>query len=119
MAFFAHSDNHELLHPLILALLCFSQGLRKLYVFGGYRRKEDFLNDFFSLHVDTDEVEVISTAQGGLQDGANRADLAMPSVGHTQRATIDCEKNEIYVMTVRGNGFVLSSHFLNVQHCRA
>ena len=26
---------------------------------------------------------------------------AIPAVGHTQRATIDCEKSEIHVMTVR------------------
>ena len=31
----------------------------------------------------------------------NGAAAAMiPAVGHTQRATIDCERNEIHVMTV-------------------
>ena len=32
---------------------------------------------------------------------SNGAAAAMiPAVGHTQRATIDCERNEIHVMTV-------------------
>ena len=77
------------------------QGLRKLFVFGGYRKKDDLLNHFFSLNVDTDEVEVISTVHWGTLD-ANGGEVAMPSVGHTQRATIDCARNEIHVMTVRG-----------------
>jgi hypothetical protein len=37
------------------------QGLRKLFVFGGQRKRDEYLNDFFSINVDTDEVEVIST----------------------------------------------------------
>ena len=37
------------------------QGHRKLFIFGGQRKRDEYLNDFFSFNVDTDEVEVIST----------------------------------------------------------
>ena len=39
--------------------VCLLQGLRKLFIFGGQRRREDHLNDFFSYNVDTDEIEII------------------------------------------------------------
>lgn len=64
-----------------------------MFIFGGQRRRDDYLNDFFSYSVDTDEVEIISTG--------TTPESAIPAVGHTQRATIDCERNEIHVMTVR------------------
>ena len=45
----------------------------------------------------------------------NGAAAAMiPAVGHTQRATIDCERNEIHVMTV-SNKFVTISRCLEIK----
>ena len=35
--------------------------MRKLFIFGGQRRRDDYLNDFFTYSVDTDDVEIIST----------------------------------------------------------
>ncbi len=35
--------------------------MRKLFIFGGQRKRDEYLNDFFSINVDTDEVDVIST----------------------------------------------------------
>ena len=41
---------------------CFNpQGMRKLFIFGGQRRRDDYLNDFFTYSVDSDDVEIIST----------------------------------------------------------
>ena len=51
------------------------------------------MNDFFAYNVDKDEVEIISTG--------TCSESAIPAVGHTQRATIDTERHEIHVMTVR------------------
>lgn len=38
------------------------------------------------------------------------SESAIPAVGHTQRATIDTERHEIHVMTVRSKYFVLHEH---------
>ena len=35
--------------------------MRKLFIFGGQRRRDDYLNDFFTYSVDSDDVEIIST----------------------------------------------------------
>lgn len=71
--------------------MLFHQGMRKLFIFGGQRNRDDYLNDFFCYNVDTDEVDIISTG--------SCAESAIPAVGHTQRATIDCERSDIHVMT--------------------
>ena len=41
-----------------------------MFIFGGQRKRDDYLNDFFSINVDTDEVDVISTgtSPGKVQD---------------------------------------------------
>lgn len=72
--------------------MLFHPGLRKLFIFAGQRSKE-YLNDFFSYNVDTDEIEVIS-------DGHKKIRPNSPSAGFTQRATIDPELNEIYIFSV-------------------
>jgi len=72
--------------------MLFHPSLRKLYVFAGQRAKE-YLNDFFSYNVDTDEVEVIS-------NGQKKVSCNSPAAGFTQRATIDPELNEIYIFSV-------------------
>lgn len=65
---------------------------RKLYIFGGQRKRDEYLNDFFTYNIDTAEVLFLS-------DGNSTGDAAIPAVGYTQRATIDCKRNEIHVMT--------------------
>jgi len=65
---------------------------RKLYIFGGQRKRDEYLNDFFTYNIDTEEVIFLS-------DGNSTGDAAIPAVGYTQRATIDCKRNEIHVMT--------------------
>ena len=65
---------------------------RKLYIFGGQRKRDEYLNDFFTYNIDTAEVIFLS-------DGSSTGHAAIPAVGYTQRATIDCKRNEIHVMT--------------------
>lgn len=65
---------------------------RNLYIFGGQRKRDEYLNDFFTYHVDTSEVKFLS-------EGNMMGESAIPAVGYTQRATIDCKRNEIHVMT--------------------
>lgn len=60
-------------------------------MFAGQRSKE-FLNDFFTYNVDTGEIHVIS-------DGTKREE-STPGPGFTQRATIDADLDEIYVLSV-------------------
>ena len=77
--------------------MLFHPKLRKLFIFGGQRKRDEYLNDFFTYGVDNDEVEVITSAKGSGLAGDPSA--AIPAVGHTQRATIDCQRSEIHVMT--------------------
>lgn len=74
--------------------LWFFQGSRKLYVFAGQRGKE-YLSDFFTYEVDTHQVEYISLNEFGTKDSNH-----VPAAGYTQRATIDPELSEIYVLSV-------------------
>eukprot|EP00004_Rigifila_ramosa_P023108 TRINITY_DN6432_c0_g1_i1.p1 TRINITY_DN6432_c0_g1~~TRINITY_DN6432_c0_g1_i1.p1 ORF type:complete len:724 (-),score=148.83 TRINITY_DN6432_c0_g1_i1:62-2233(-) len=60
-----------------------------LYVFGGQRNKE-YLNDLCVYDTKTDKITEISS---------DCSKLNGPSAGFTQRATIDCQKNEIYVLS--------------------
>lgn len=66
---------------------------RKLYIFAGQRSKE-YLNDFFTYEVDTTQIEQISVSDFG-----NRDSNHVPAAGFTQRATIDPELKEIYVLS--------------------
>merc|ERR1711899_70098 len=77
--------------------MLFHPKLRKLFIFGGQRKRDEYLNDFFTYGVDNDEVEVITSAKGSGLAGDPSA--AIPAVGHTQRATIDCQRSETHVMT--------------------
>jgi len=65
---------------------------RRLYVFGGQRKRDEYLHDFFSYSPDTGEVRLLS-------DGNSGGEGSIPAVGYTQRATIDCVRGEIHVMT--------------------
>ena len=77
--------------------MLFHPQLRKLFIFGGQRKRDEYLNDFFTYSVDDDQVEIITSAKGSGLSGDPSA--AIPAVGHTQRATIDCQRSEIHVMT--------------------
>lgn len=66
---------------------------RKLYIFGGQRNKE-YATDFISYDVDTQQVTVINT------DNMKTDKNNVPQSGFTQRATIDCDRDEIYVLSV-------------------
>lgn len=68
-----------------------------MYIFAGQRSKE-YLNDFFTYEVDTAQVEQISVSDFG-----NRDSNHVPAAGFTQRATIDPELGEIYVLSVNIN----------------
>ncbi|KAJ3045304.1 Muskelin 1, intracellular mediator containing kelch motif [Rhizophlyctis rosea] len=62
---------------------------RELYIFAGQRHK-DYLSDFYVYELDTDTVTEVSrdySKQGG------------PDAGFTQRATIDTELGEFYVLS--------------------
>lgn len=66
---------------------------RKLYIFGGQRNK-DYTTDFISFDVDSHIISVVNT------DGMKSDKSNVPQSGFTQRATIDCERDEIYVLSV-------------------
>ncbi|XP_062544151.1 muskelin isoform X2 [Armigeres subalbatus] len=65
---------------------------RKLYIFGGQRGK-DYIADFLIYDVDSSELTNMTPENVGT-DAKN-----VPQSGFTQRATIDCDKDEIYVLT--------------------
>ncbi|CAD1479858.1 unnamed protein product, partial [Heterotrigona itama] len=72
--------------------MLFHPGLRKLYIFAGQRGKED-LSDFFTYEVDTNQIEHI------FNDFGAKDSNHVPAAGFTQRATIDPELGEIYVLS--------------------
>ena len=62
---------------------------RELYIFAGQRNK-DYLADFYSYNVDTEELRQVSrdySKQGG------------PDAGFTQRTTMDADLGELYVFS--------------------
>lgn len=69
--------------------MLFDQSNRSLYVFAGQRGK-DYLSDLYRYEVDTDIVTEI--AQDYSRD-------AGPDAGFTQRATIDEDLQELYVLS--------------------
>ncbi|KAF3425856.1 hypothetical protein E2986_01738 [Frieseomelitta varia] len=72
--------------------MLFHPGLRKLYIFAGQRGKDD-LSDFFTYEVDTHRFEQI------FSDFGPKDSYQVPAAGFTQRATIDPELGEIYVLS--------------------
>jgi hypothetical protein len=69
--------------------MLFDQNQRSLFVFAGQRIK-DYLSDFYKYSVDEDKVTEIA------QDYSKNAG---PDAGFTQRATLDEELQEIYVLS--------------------
>lgn len=76
--------------------MLFHTGTRHLYIFGGQRNK-DYTTDFLSFHVDTQELKVISAESTSQFASGERS--TKPQCGFTQRATIDCDRDEIYVLS--------------------
>lgn len=76
--------------------MLFHTGTRHLYIFGGQRNK-DYTTDFLSYHVDTQELKVISAESTSQFASGERS--TKPQCGFTQRATIDCDRDEIYVLS--------------------
>ncbi|XP_050461630.1 muskelin isoform X2 [Cataglyphis hispanica] len=67
---------------------------RKLYIFAGQRGKE-YLSDFFTYEVDTQHIEYINYNEFGTTKESSH----VPAAGFTQRATMDPELGEIYVLS--------------------
>lgn len=72
-------------------LMLFNDKNRKLYIFGGQRGKE-YMTDFLTYDVETQEVANLTTVE-------NLDTKNVPQSGMTQRATIDTDRDEIYVLT--------------------
>lgn len=73
-------------HSMLFHPMC-----RKLYIFAGQRHKE-YLSDFYTLDVDTLAVQAVCDwGVSGASEG--------PASGFTQRATIDPDLDEIYVLS--------------------
>lgn len=66
-----------------------------MYIFAGQRGKE-YLSDFFTYEVDTQHVEYINYNEFGTTKDSSH----VPAAGFTQRATMDAELGEIYVLSV-------------------
>lgn len=64
-----------------------------MYIFGGQRNKE-YATDFIAYDVDTQNISIVNT------DNMKSDKNNVPQSGFTQRATIDCERDEIYVLSV-------------------
>ncbi|KAI8803988.1 Muskelin N-terminus-domain-containing protein [Cladochytrium replicatum] len=70
--------------------MLFNPVSRELYIFAGQAQNKDHLSDFYIYEIDTDIVHVCSrdfTKQGG------------PEAGFTQRATIDVDLGEVYMLS--------------------
>ncbi|KAF4519079.1 hypothetical protein B566_EDAN001671 [Ephemera danica] len=79
--------------------MLFHPGLRELFIFAGQRNRE-YLNDFFSFNVDTHQVRIIWDGGNGCISAKSKdSSPNVPATGYTQRATIDPELNEIYVLS--------------------
>ncbi|XP_059476925.1 muskelin [Neocloeon triangulifer] len=78
--------------------MLFHPGLRELFIFAGQRRRE-YLNDFFAFNVDTYQVRVIWNGDNNVTNKSKSVHVSIPATGYTQRATIDPELDEIYVLS--------------------
>ena len=66
--------------------MLFNTSDRNLYMFGGQRKKDEYMNDLLTYNVDSGAVTILSDNNCG---GIN----SIPAVGYTQRATIDCKRH--------------------------
>ncbi|XP_065207340.1 muskelin-like [Planococcus citri] len=84
-------NSNMLLKPRIGHCMLFHPQYRKLYIFNGQHNKEH-LTDFLSYNVDTEHVEMIS-------DFIKQDVSELPPLGYAQRASIDSDLDEIYVLS--------------------
>ncbi|XP_037825080.1 muskelin isoform X1 [Lucilia sericata] len=93
--------------------MVFHNKKRKLYIYGGQRGKED-IHDFITYDVDNQSLEFLNRNSNGGQTagtitsaaaGGSNANSATNNDGKSEpspvalRATIDCERNEIYIFS--------------------
>ncbi|XP_053684609.1 muskelin isoform X1 [Sabethes cyaneus] len=88
----AASPHVQSIKSRVTHSMLFHHKLRKLYIFGGQRGK-DYMTDFLTYDVESGELSNMTPENIGT-DSKN-----VPQSGFTQRATIDCDKDEIYVLT--------------------
>ncbi|KAH8299381.1 hypothetical protein KR044_000853 [Drosophila immigrans] len=79
--------------------MVFHNKQRKLYIYGGQRGKED-LDELLTYDVDTQAISVLNKEPHQGNTSTSEAKFE-PSSGYTLRATIDCERDEIYIFSVR------------------
>ncbi|XP_055919680.1 muskelin isoform X2 [Eupeodes corollae] len=72
--------------------MVFHNKTRKLYIYGGQRGKED-IEEFISYDVDTQAISLLN------KDNKCYENKNEPSAGYTLRATIDCDRDEIYIFS--------------------
>lgn len=75
------------------------QKQRKLYIYGGQRGKED-LDELLTYDVDSQSISLINKEHSHLGTNTSTEAKFEPSSGYTLRATIDCDRDEIYVFSV-------------------
>ncbi|ALC41608.1 muskelin, partial [Drosophila busckii] len=71
---------------------------RKLYIYGGQRGKED-LDELLTYDVDTQAISILNKEHSHQCSTASTEAKFEPSPGYTLRATIDCDRDEIYVFS--------------------
>lgn len=71
---------------------------RKLYIYGGQRGKED-LDELLTYDVDTQAISVLNKENSHHGNTITSEAKFEPSSGYTLRATIDCDRDEIYIFS--------------------
>lgn len=70
--------------------MVFNHKTRKLYIYGGQRGKED-IDEFLTYDVDTGVIQTLNNTQTKEEQ---------PPYSQSVRASIDCERDEIYLLSV-------------------
>uniref|UniRef100_A0A1A9ZKV8 LisH domain-containing protein n=1 Tax=Glossina pallidipes TaxID=7398 RepID=A0A1A9ZKV8_GLOPL len=83
--------------------MVFHNKKRKLYIYGGQRVKTD-IHEFICYDVDTQVLEILNKNDNNYNNHGVNASMCNdgtnePSPTYTLRATIDCERDEIYVFS--------------------
>ncbi|EDW09382.1 uncharacterized protein Dmoj_GI19068 [Drosophila mojavensis] len=78
--------------------MVFHNKQRKLYIYGGQRGKED-LDELLTYDVDSQAISLINKEHSHLGTNTSTEAKFEPSSGYTLRATIDCDRDEIYVFS--------------------
>lgn len=70
--------------------MVFNHKNRKLYIYGGQRGKED-IDEFLTYDVDTGIIQILNNTQTKDEQ---------PPYSQSVRASIDCDREEIYLLSV-------------------